>query len=347
MRWNNLYVAGVGTYLPERIETAAEAIADGRYTAERQAVNGYRSVRLAAPGETGPTMAAQAGRQAVARSGHTSEEFGLVLHSYIGHQGLDLWTPASYVQRETVGGSAVAFEIKQGCNGMMAAVEVAASYLTSRPDITAALITGGDAFRMPFIDRWGSDEQTVEGDGAGALVLSTRAGFARVRATFSIGDSSLEPMGRSGNDWTDTPFEDGQPVGVAARKKSYLLAEDMDLEGAIDKISANVQFSLKQVLLEAEAELSDIRFFLHQNIADSIASHAIYGLLGVDRSTSTYDWGQGLGMVGTADPVIGLDHVIATRDPKPGDLAILHGAGAGYVWTVAVLEFLETPAWND
>ena len=41
------------------------------------------------------------------------------------------------------------------------------------------------------------------------------------------------------------------------------------------------------------AELSDIRFFLHQNIADSIASHAIYGLLGVDRSTSTYDWGRG------------------------------------------------------
>ncbi|WP_377270020.1 ketoacyl-ACP synthase III family protein [Peterkaempfera sp. SMS 1(5)a] len=345
MRWDDLYVAGVGSYLPARVETAAEAIADGRYTAERQSTNGYRSVHVAAPGETGPTMAAIAGRQAVARSGHAHEEFGLVLHSYIGHQGLDLWTPASYVQRETVGGTAAAFEIKQGCNGFMAALEVAASYVTSRPDVTAALLTGGDAFRMPYIDRWGSDEQTVEGDGAGALVLSTRAGFARVRATYSIGDSSLEPMGR-GEDWSDTPFPNGETIGVAARKKTYLLAEDMDLEAAIDKISANVQFSLQQVLKEAEVELSDIRFFLHQNIAESIASYAIYGLLGVDRSTSTYDWGQGLGMVGTADPVIGLDHVIATRSPKPGDLAVLHGAGAGYVWTVAVLEFLETPDWG-
>ncbi|MFJ9694850.1 ketoacyl-ACP synthase III family protein [Kitasatospora sp. NPDC101183] len=347
MRWNNLYLAGVGTYLPEQVETAEEAVAAGRYPAPRVAQNGYRAVRVAAPGETGPSMAATAGRQAVARSGHVDDDFGLVLHSYIGHQGLDFWTPASYVQRETVGGNGPAVEIKQGCNGMLASIELAAAFLASHQETSAALITGGDAFRLPYIDRWNFDEQTVDGDGAGALVLSNRGGFARIRAIYSYGDSSLEPMGRLGDSWTDAPFQDGEPVGVAARKKEFLLNQDLDLEEAIEKIARNVAFNLKHALHEAEAELSDIKFFLHQTISESIAAHAIYGSMGVDRSTTTYDWGQDLGMVGTADPIFGLDHVIATRNPEPGDLAVLQAAGAGYVWTTVVLEFLETPDWAE
>ncbi|MFE2428215.1 ketoacyl-ACP synthase III family protein [Streptomyces sp. NPDC059373] len=345
MRWNDLYVAATGTYLPERVETAEEAIAAGRYTQEKRSLNGFRSVHVAAPGETGPTMAAEAGRRAVARSGHAAEEFGLVLHSYIGHQGLDMWTPASFVQRETVGGPGPAIEVGQGCNGMLAAFELAASYVAARPDVTAALVTGGDAFRLPYLDRWASDEQNVDGDGAAALVLSSRGGFARVRATYSYADSSLEPMGRSGAEWTDAPFADGRTIGVSDRKSDYLLAEDMEFEDAIEKISSSVQLSLKQALAEAEVELSDVRFFLHQNLALSIVTHGLYDLLGVDRGKTTHEWGLGKGMVGTADPVLGLDHVLATRDPRPGDVVVLQAAGAGYVWTTVVLEILETPGW--
>ncbi|MEC4015469.1 ketoacyl-ACP synthase III family protein [Streptomyces sp. H27-D2] len=344
MRWDNLYLAGIGTYLPEQVETVDEAIAAGRYTAEKKAMNGYRSVRVAAPGETGPTMAVHAARQAVARSGLATEDFGLLVHSYIGHQGLDVWTPASYVQRETIGGAAPSFEVKQGCNGFMAGLEAAASHITARPEAPAALVTGGDAFRMPFLDRWASHEQNVDGDGAGALVLSSRGGFARVRATCSIGDPSLEPLGRH-NEWTDTPFPDGRTLSLDTSLRDYMQNEEADLDEVVERISNGVQQSLKQVLHEAGADLSDIRFFLHQQLAETIAVHGLYNLLGVDRASTTFDWGKDLGMVGTVDLVLALDHVIATRNPQPGDLAVLQGAGAGYVWTTAVIEFLETPAW--
>jgi 3-oxoacyl-[acyl-carrier-protein] synthase-3 len=345
MRWNDLYVAATGSYLPERVETAEEAIAAGRYTEEKRVLNGFRSVRVAGPGETGPTMAAEAGRQAVARSGHAVDEFGLVVHSYIGHQGLDLWTPASYVQRETVGGPGPAFEVKQACNGMLAAFELAASYVSSHPDVTAALVTAGDAFRLPYVDRWGMDPQNVDGDGAAALVLSTRGGFARVRSSYSYADSSLEPMSRGGAEWTDAPFADGGAVGVTDRKNDFLHAEELDFDSVIEKISTSVQHSLKQALHEAGADLSDIRFFLHQNLSQSIVTHGIHALMGIDPSTTVHDWGLGLGQVGSADVVLGLDHVIATRDPQPGDLAVMQAAGAGFVWTTVVLEFLETPSW--
>ena len=345
MRWDDLYVAGVGAYLPESVETAEEAIAAGRFTEEKRTQHGYRSVRTAGPGETGPTMAAIAGRQAVARSGLSADEFGLVVHTYIGHPGLDHWTPASFVQRETVGGNGLAVELKQACNGSLAALDIAAAFLAARRDVGAALITGGDASRLPYIDRWASDAQTVEGDGAGALVLSSRGGFARVRATVSYGDPSLEPTVRGAATWTDTPFQDGRTISLSDRKQSYQLAEDLSFEDMIDKISGGASFSLKQALADADAELSDVRFFLHQNIAETIATHALYGQKGIDRASTTYDWGLGLGSVSTVDQFIGLDRVIATRNPRPGDLAVLQGTGAGYVWSLAVLEFLETPHW--
>ena len=50
-------------------------------------------------------------------------------------------------------------------------------------------------------------------------------------------------------------------------------------------------------------------------------------------------------MVGTADIALGLDHVLAARDPKPGDLIVMQSSGAGYVWTAAVIEILEVPSW--
>jgi 3-oxoacyl-[acyl-carrier-protein] synthase-3 len=37
--------------------------------------------------------------------------------------------------------------------------------------------------------------------------------------------------------------------------------------------------------------------------------------------------------------------VLATRDPRPGDVVVLQAAGAGYVWTTVVLEILEIPGW--
>lgn len=341
MRWDNLYLAGVGTYLPEGVETAEEAIAAGRYTERARRADGYRRVRIAAPGQTGPTMAVAAARRALARAEAAVDDFALVLHSYIGHQGLDLWTPASYVQRETVGGRAPAFEIKQGCNGLLSGIELAASYLAAHSGPAAALVSGGDAFRLPYIDRWHSHAQLVRGDGAGAAVLSTRRGFARVLATCSLGDASLEPLGRTGTQWSDAPFAEGRTVETAdAAQKA---AGELDLETAIERISAGVCDSVKLALHDAGADLADVRFFLHQNLGESFVVHGIHLLLGLDRGATAYDEGLDLGLVSTVDPLIGLEQVISRRDPRPGDLAVLQAVGAGYVWTVVVLEFLRVP----
>jgi 3-oxoacyl-[acyl-carrier-protein] synthase-3 len=345
MRWDDVYIAGLGAYLPERTETAEQAVAAGRYDAEEAKANGIRSVRVASADEPGPVMAAAAGRQAVERAGLPAREYGLVLHACVGHQGQDMWTPVNYVQNETVGGHGMAVEIRQGSNGGLTGLEMAASHLAGRPGPGAALVTTGDAFRLPYFDRWASDSQQAYGDGAGAVVLSNRSGFARLLSTASRSDSSLEPIYRGVHGWTDGPYLEGKPVDLRSRKSDYLLREEGGYDGVIQKMTDNASSVLEEALSDADAKLSDARFFVHANIAETIAEFSFYSLLGVDRSTTTYDWGRDLGHMGAGDQLVGMNHIAEERGPRPGDLLVTMGVGVGFMWTVAVLEFLRTPTW--
>lgn len=337
---DNLYLAGVGVHLPDQVETAQQAIADGRYTQEKLALNDYRAVRIAPAGQTAPMLAAVAARQAIARSAVSPDRFSLVVHTSQNHQGLDFWPPATFIQRETIGGCAPAIEIGQLCNGLLVGVEVAGGYLSSLPGGGAALLTGADVWRMPYIDRWSTHPQSVYGDGAAALVLSTDGGFARIRATYSFGDPSLEPVARMGRPWTDAPFPDGKTLYFQE------ILEGADMDETVEKVSAGVRRSMDSVLDEAGLQLSDIRFVLHGQLPESIAEFGIYQLLGVDRKSTTFDWGKDYGLVSTAGMILGLNHLITERDPRPGDLVLLLGSAAGYSWTSILLEFLETPKWT-
>jgi 3-oxoacyl-[acyl-carrier-protein] synthase-3 len=340
MRWDSLYLAGIGAYLPETVETVDEAIADGRYTEDKKTTNGYRAVRVAGAGQTGPQMAAAAASDAVAMAGLPVAEYGLVTFSCLGHPGADMWVPASYVQREALGGGdAPAVEIKQGCNGFLAAIDVAASFLATRPEPAAALITGGDAFHLPFVDRWSSHPQNVEGDGAAAFVLSSRGGFARVLSTCSVGDPRLtrEP------DWSPVPFPGGKTLSLHTSLLDLMLDEDVDIDAIVERTNQGLLRSVTGALDAAGRSIGDVRYVVHQNLAETIAVHSIHLPLGLDASATTTGWGMGIGMVGAVDVPLGLHHLLTEREADPGDLVVLHCAGAGYVWTSVVLEILRLP----
>ncbi|MCC3653760.1 MULTISPECIES: ketoacyl-ACP synthase III family protein [Streptomyces] len=341
MRWQEIYIAGLGSRFPDRVETAEEAIAAGRYTARDRDTSGFRAVRVADDGEPGPVLAARAGRLALERSGLRGEEISLVLHAYAAHQGRDIWSPASYVEMAVLSSGAPAYEIRQGCNGGLSALELAASHLTARPDARAALITTGDAFHLPYLDRWNTDDQMVYGDAGAALVLSTRPGPLRLLATASVGDSSLEILDRGPGPWTRAPLEGGAPVDLAARKRDYFDAEENEFafEEVLARLRKGSEQAVGRALADAGTELSAIRWCVHTTFPGPVAQSAVYGPLGFSREATTYDWALEHGQLGAGDQIAGLDHLVRSGSPRPGDLVLLYGVGAGHVWTVAVLEF--------
>jgi len=343
MRWNDIYIAATGSYLPQAVETAEQAVAAGRYSHSEMVANGFRAVRAATEQETGPVMAAAAARTAMARAGISGENVDLTVHACVGHQGQEFWTPVNYVHQEGVGGSGLTVEIRQGSNGGLTGLEFAASHLAAR-GADAAVVTTGDAFRLPYFDRWASDSQQVYGDGAGALVVSSRGGFARLISTVSLSDSTLEPIYR-GSGWTAAPFEDGKPVDLASRKSSYLQSHEDGYEEVIGRMSAHAADVLATALAEAGATIGDVDHFIHANIAATIVGFAFHTLLGVKPETTPYEWGLDFGHMGAGDQIIGLDHLAEIGALRPRQLVATMGVGTGFMWTAAVLEILEAPQW--
>ncbi|MFC5906017.1 ketoacyl-ACP synthase III family protein [Streptacidiphilus monticola] len=345
MRWDNLYVAGTGAYLPKAVETAEEAIAAGRYTQDEHLANGIRQVRVARLEDEGPAqMAAAAARQAVERSGHLPEEFGLVVHGNNSHQGQEFWTPASYVQDNSIGGHAATAEVRQGSNGGLVGFELAASWVAARPD-TAALVTAGDSFHLPYFDRWNSDDQQVFGDGAGALVLSTRTGFARVLGSTTYADSTLEPIYRGG-DWTTGPFAEGRTVSLRSRKRDFLATGDNLYEQTIERMTKSLFAVTGQLFDELGLGIDDMAYLIHANTGQTIVDWGFYHPLGVDVSRTVYEWGRDFGHMGAADHIVNLNHLVETAPLKPGDKVLTIGVGTGFIWTAFVMEILEAPAWG-
>jgi 3-oxoacyl-[acyl-carrier-protein] synthase-3 len=344
MRWDNLYLAGLGSYLPEGTETAEEAIAAGRYTMDEHLANGIRGVHVARVEDESPAqMAAEAGKQAVKRSGHAPEEFGLVIHGNNSHQGQEFWTPASYIQDHTVRGHGATAEVRQGSNGGLVGFELAASWVTARPD-TAALVTAGDSFHLPYFDRWNTDDQQVFGDGAGALVLSSRAGFARILASVTYADSSLEPIYRGG-DWTTGPFDQGRQVSLRSRKRDFLATGDDLYERTIERMTTSLHEVTGQLFKETETTIDDMAYLIHANTGQTIVDWGFYHPLGVSTSKTVYEWGKDYGHMGAADHIINLNHLVETAPLKPGDKVLTIGVGTGFIWTAFVMEILSIPSW--
>jgi 3-oxoacyl-[acyl-carrier-protein] synthase III len=307
----DLYLAGLGSYLPQA-----------------SATEGNRVVRVARDGETGPVMAAQAGRLAVQRSGLSYDEFGLVLHAGIGYQGRDFWPAASFVQNETVGRGSLALELRGDRNGALAALDLAACYLTAGGTAaSAALVTAGDAFRPPYVDRWAFDDHMVPADGAAAAILSTRHGFARVRSIVSAGDPALEAPERGSGPWNTGP---AGSVSPAARRSAFARQDEFAWEGMRNRIAKMSDLVVQQALDEAGCELTAVRFF----VSSSAAGFPSYEFCRL-----------GIAAVGAASELVALTQLVDRRRVRPGDLLVVAGCGAGAIWTVAVVEFLEAPQW--
>src|SRR5205823_2246963 len=178
------YVNGLG-WVPGRRVTTASAVAAGLYSARDNEADGYLAVRVA---DEGPAveMAVEAANLALKRSELDAAEVSLVVHACTAHQGLENLAAASYVQSRTVQGTATAVEVNQLSNGGMIALELAAASLAVRPAPRAALLTTSDRFVPPTYDRYRSDQGTLFGDAATALVLSRRPGVARLLSTTVI-----------------------------------------------------------------------------------------------------------------------------------------------------------------
>ncbi len=163
-------ITGWGMYAPERRLTNAdlERVVD---TSDEWIVSrtGIRERRIAARHETTATLAAIAGKRAIAVAGLQPDDIDVILVATLTP---DYWMPSTgALVKEAIGNTrAAAMDVAAACSGLVYAYSVADSYIRSGM-FKNALVVGSETLSR-YLDF--SDRSTciLFGDGAGAVVLS-------------------------------------------------------------------------------------------------------------------------------------------------------------------------------
>ncbi|MFI1399304.1 ketoacyl-ACP synthase III family protein [Streptomyces sp. NPDC020681] len=342
MRTENLYLAGIGSHLPP-LFPAERAVAEGLYDEASRQESGMRSAAVS-ESTPAPDMAIDAARAALSGSGHGPDDIGILLHSYTHHQGPDGWSAVHYILNNTVDRPVPAVEIKQGCLGMLASVEVAANRLTANPTHDAALITTGDNYSTPGVERWRSSGLFVLADAGSAVVLSRRSGFAELLAVGSLSDSSMEILHRAGEELFPPGVTRGRGLNFGERaqkvREQWAAGQAPPIKNFGDKVAEIAERTLK----EADLSLDQIAKVCHVGFGRPALEAMFLLPLDVDEDKALWEYANTIGHTGAADLFLGLEHVWRTGQVKPGDHVLLIGASTGMEAGAAVVRITESAA---
>jgi len=170
MNPRSVRITGWGMYAPERVLSNAdlERVVD---TSDEwiRTRTGIRERRVAAAHETTATLAAIAGKRAIAVAGLEPDDIDVILVATLTP---DYWMPSTgALVKEAIGNTrAAAMDVMAACSGFVYAYSVGDAYLRGG-GFRNALIIGSETLSR-FLDF--SDRATciLFGDGAGAVVLS-------------------------------------------------------------------------------------------------------------------------------------------------------------------------------
>jgi 3-oxoacyl-[acyl-carrier-protein] synthase III len=344
VRTRDLCIAGLGVFLPETV-SVAWAVAHGRYPEAEAELHELASVAVA--GEMpAPEMALRAARQALDRSGCAPSDVDLLLYADSWHQGPDGWNPHHYLQRHLLGDAVLAVELRNGCNGMFSALQLASGYLDGAPGRRTALLIAADNFGTPLLDRWRMGPGYIAGDGASAVLLRTGAGEVRLRSVVSSTVTEAEEIHRCGQPLFPPGPTLGRALDFAERGAEFRRRSIASGAGttALLEVQRRTMQVVAQALAEAGVRTGDLARVAYMNYAREIVEQRCMVALGLDMDRSTWDFGRTVGHLGASDQIVALEHLLAGGQLNPGEHVLLLGVGPGVTVSAAVVRVGQSPS---
>lgn len=332
VRFDDVWITGTGGVLGELLPVR-QAVADGRYAAADAAEAGMTSVSVSAVAP--PEMAVRAGRLALGTG-----RPGLHLHGAARFQGIDLWSASCWIANQLMPGPlpGLSLEVNALCNSGLAALELAATTLTARPDLGEALITVADWFPETAVDRWNLDSGVLLGDGGAAVVLGRGGGRLRLLSCASWADPALEGLQR-GNE----PFHEASPAALKPlvlrrlAREFYAVGEKSPASVVAAHI-AGVRTVVARALEEADTTLEEARWAVPPFVGRTSFRFGYAEPLGLDPARTLLELGLRTGHMGGVDHLYALDHLVRGNLLAPGDQVVLIGVGGGFTFSCAVLQ---------
>ncbi len=315
-------VAGVGSYLPERIVTNAE-MAEMVDTSDEWIVErtGISQRHIAADGQYTSDLAIAAGRRAIEDAGIDAGDIDMVI---VATATPDETFPATAVKVQAGLGitQGAAFDIQAVCSGFVYGFSVADNLIRGGMSKTLLLI-GAETFSR-ILDWEDRTTCVLFGDGAGAVVLRGEQG---------AGDRGvIASKLRSDGTKHDLLYVDGGPSMTQTTGKLRMRGKDV-FKHAVNNLSDIVQ----EVFEGTGLSLSDIDWIVpHQanrRILDATARK-----LGIapDKVVVTV---QDHGNTSAASVPLALDRAVRDGRIKRGDLVLLEAMGGGFTWGASLVRW--------
>jgi 3-oxoacyl-[acyl-carrier-protein] synthase-3 len=341
-------IVSVGMYLPEPVLTAAE-IAEESGLPEWVVRDklGIELKHMAGPDDHPNEMAVSAARDCLSKTDIDPREIDVVLCTTEEWREYLLWTSAIHLAHEIGATEAWGIDIHTRCCTTVAALKMAKDMMRSDPDIDTILIGGG--YRIGDLINLKNRRTTFLfniGAGAGAMLL--RRGWPRnhVLGAHLITDGSMSKhvvVPASGT--VQFPTDEA----VAQDLFYFDLVEPEAMKERLNEISMDnwmlcIDEALRKSGLEARGwpyTREDLGF-LNMVLIKPSAYRDMLQRLGLTEEHGVYN--ANIGHVGEQDSVINIIRGLELDRLKDGDLMAIVGAGIGYVWGAACVQWGESEA---
>jgi 3-oxoacyl-[acyl-carrier-protein] synthase III len=345
MKVHSAYLAGIGSYIPDLV-TTEQAVKEGWYAAAERESSGMESVAVAGP-HPAPDMAVQAARTALRRSGRSPDDFGALVHSDTYHQGPDGWSAPHYVLRNSLDRPVTALEVRLGCLGMLASLEVAIRRLADQETPDSVLLTTADNFSTPLVDRWRASALFLLADAGSSAVVSRRGGFARVLAIGSASSPQMEELHRSGEALFPPPVTVGRSLNFEERARHWRRQWAQGVTPPMAHFGMTIARVAEQTLAESGVPLAAIRRVCHVGFGRGPLLAMFFEPLGLELEQGAWEYTRRIGHTGAADLFVALEHLWLTGQVVPGDHVLMIAAATGMEAGCAVLEITAAPTAED
>jgi 3-oxoacyl-[acyl-carrier-protein] synthase-3 len=321
-------IAGVGSYVPERILTNADLekmvnTSDEWITTR----TGIKERHLARKDEFTSDLATQAASRAMQRATVKPEQIDLIIVATITPD-MPFPSTAALVQQKLGAYRAAAFDLEAACSGFIFALEVAQQFIMSRTYDTVLVI---GAEKLSSIVDW-EDRNTcvLFGDGAGAAVLRNRPNAHGLLTAVMGTDGSKADLLFMAAGGSRCP---ASPESVASRLHYLRMEGKETFKNAVQAM----QTAAEEALRRCEIDISRIKLIVpHQanfRIIDAVGER-----LGA-RPDQLFVNVHKYGNTSAASVAIALDEAVQSGRVQSGDLILLVVFGAGLTWGAAVIEW--------
>lgn len=276
-------------------------------------------------------MALKATRQAMKETNVDAKSIDYIIYVSGAEKDYCSWSASAWIQNELEAYNAIAYDLYQGCNSTLMAIEAAVNHFKASDKIEYILITGADKLSAQIKN--GFLGGIMMGDAGEAILLKRDTLQFSILTTAFCTDGRFSEMTYALGGASSRIDED------ALRKGShYYQPRDTSQFDLLKKVCIkNYLKVIKQCLDKNKMTIDDINYMvfpntskeLYEQILDSIEQHA---------SKSSLSEVEKYGHLGCVDGINNLKLAFQEGKINKGDNVILTSMGAGLSWGAVLLQ---------